>query len=280
MWPLATRADDYGPRRDVAAIRHDLPILLSTQAAPLTPISKIRVTAVVVDGNSALAQYDLGVAAEYVSYLERIYGRWWLLSSFSPYELSSANVGERLFRLAATDLPAVRLATLPTPTPDCGKDCATYGVGTTLVDRLDRGSPSLSFRGAGTRQWIDSDTYRAWIQLASSDAASDAAVADFRARKPTKAESWANPPSGNSYFFFSGTVQSAHPVHVQSGTIIEVWFPFVLDSSLRYSLTIAAPHAMSLGPVDGTLKDNTLHFTLPAFTASPGAELMGEIEGN
>lgn len=280
MGPLAARADDVGPPRDIHAIRHDLPILLSTQAARLTPISKIRVTALVVDGNSALAQYDLGMAAEYVSYLERIYGRWWLLSSFSPYELSSANVGENLFKIAATNLPAVRLATLPTTTPDCGKDCATYSVGTTLVDRLDRGSPSLSFRGAGTRQWIDSDTYRAWIQLASSDAASDAAIADFRARKPTKAESWANPPSGNSYFFFSGTVQAKQPVRMQAGTTIDVWFPFVLDPSLRYSLTIAVPNAMSLGPVEGTLKDNTLHFVLPAFTASPGAELMGEIEGN
>jgi hypothetical protein len=35
-----------------------------------------------------------------------------------------------------------------------------------------------------------------------------------------------------------------------------------------------------MGPVDGTLTRNTLHFVLPAFTAPPGVELMGEIESD
>jgi hypothetical protein len=282
VWPLAVRADDFGPRHDVRAIRHDLPILLSTGAATLTSISEIRITGVVIDGNGALAQYDLGVAAEYVAYLERIYDRWWLLESFSPFQLTTDNVGERLFKLAASNLPAVREATEPTPTPFCGKGYACGGL-ISGVTQVTPGSPSprsLTFRDNGVRQRIDWDTYRAWITPAASDADADATIADIKARKPTQAESWANPPGGNSYFFFSGTVQAKHPVHVQAGTTIEVWFPFVLDPSLRYSLTIAAPNAMSLGPVAGTLKDNTLHFVLPAFTAPPGADLMGEIESN
>ncbi len=130
------------------------------------------------------------------------------------------------------------------------------------------------------RRWIAGGEYGVKIKLASNDGDQQAELLRIQARAPTLAESWTNPPSGNSYFFFSGTVQAAQPVHVQSGTTIDVWFPFVLDPSLRYSLTIAAPNAMSLGPVEGTLKDNTLHFVLPAFTAPPGAELMGEIEGD
>ncbi len=140
---------------------------------------------------------------------------------------------------------------------------------------------SLSFAYAGEQSPSDATGYWFTARIAANDAAdSEDALVDFRARAPTKAESWANPPGGNSYFFFSGTVQSKQPVHVQSGTTIDVWFPFVLDPALRYSLTIAAPNAMSLGPIRGALKDNTLRFVLPAFTATPGAELMGEVESN
>jgi hypothetical protein len=105
-------------------------------------------------------------------------------------------------------------------------------------------------------------------------------IVSFKTRAPTEAESWANQPSGNSYFFFSGTVQSPQPVHVQAGTKIDVWFPFVLDTSLKYSLTIGGNGFTAIGPVDGTLADNTLHFVLPAFTVAPGVELMGEIESD
>ncbi|HEX8805462.1 MAG TPA: hypothetical protein VF741_00880, partial [Candidatus Aquilonibacter sp.] len=114
---------------------------------------------------------------------------------------------------------------------------------------------------------------------AANDAPPSAGIKELIEREPTEAESWVT-FGGNSYFFFSGTVQSTQPVHVQPGTTIDVWFPFVLDPSLRYSVTIAAPNVMSIGPVEGTLADNTLHFTLPAFTAPPGADLMGEIESD
>ncbi len=84
---------------------------------------------------------------------------------------------------------------------------------------------------------------------------------------------------GNSYFFFSADVISSQPIHVQAGTTINVWFPFVLHLDKKYSLTIGYTD-VPIGPVDGTLKDNTLHFVLPAFSVKPGAHLMGEIEGN
>lgn len=124
------------------------------------------------------------------------------------------------------------------------------------------------------------DGYSVGVLFAQNDAASDAGIASFTTRAPTEAESWANPPSGNAYFFFSGIVHSTQLVHVQAGTVITVWFPFVLDPSVRYSLTIAAPKTLSLGPIEGTLKDNTLYFVLPAFTATPGDQLMGEIDSD
>jgi hypothetical protein len=58
-----------------------------------------------------------------------------------------------------------------------------------------------------------------------------------------------------------------------------VWFPFVLDAQKTYSLTIAHV-APIIGPINGTLANNTLQFTLPAFAIEPGVEIMGEIDGD
>lgn len=103
-------------------------------------------------------------------------------------------------------------------------------------------------------------------------------LTDLLGRAPTEAESWVT-RGGNSYFFFSGTVQADAPVHIDAGTTIDVWFPFELDRQLHYGITIAHA-AKPIGPIDGTLKDNVLHFVLPAFDVAPGARLMGEIEGD
>jgi len=123
------------------------------------------------------------------------------------------------------------------------------------------------------------DGYVVGLQFGANDAPSDAAIESFMTRAPTLAESWVT-PGGNGYFFFSGTVQSTRPVRVRAGTAIEIQFPFVLDASLRYSLTIGGAGFRSIGPIDGTLADNRLHFVLPAFVATPGVDLMGEIDGD
>ncbi|MGB6986347.1 MAG: hypothetical protein WBD74_10285 [Candidatus Aquilonibacter sp.] len=237
VWPLAARADDYGPRRDIAAIRHDLPILVEATKPVVFDSFNI--------GNAqALVQWHVG-RDHFNNFLEKRYGRWWLLGwGVSFTELQD---GGRRY----------------SPMPD----------------------PAAPFRGdmpfsQGIPNWATDGGYRVTLRFASNDAGENALITSFSTRIPTEAESWANQPSGNSYFFFSGTVQSPQPVRVQAGTIVDVWFPFVLDSTLHYSLTIAAPNAMSLGPVEGTLKDNTLHFVLPAFTAPPGADLMGEIDSD
>lgn len=220
--PPAVRADDSGPRRDLSAIRHDLPILLQWSSA-------IQIDHIEVNNGSATVKWHDASNDDYVSALKKRYDRWWLLTDTDP--------------------------------------CASTGTAETLFQA------NFPLRLTG-------DGYRVAIRFATNDATDNAGIESFTSRAPTETESWVNYPSGNSYFFFSGTVQSTLPVHVQAGTTIDVWFPFVLDPSLRYSLTIAAPNVMSIGPVDGTLADNTLHFVLPAFTAVPGADLMGEIESD
>ena len=121
--------------------------------------------------------------------------------------------------------------------------------------------------------------YGVRVRFAPNDAASDDRVVDVRSRAPTPAESWLT-RGGNAYAFISGTVTSARPIDVQPGTTIDIWFPFVLNPSLRYSLTIGVTKGASVGPVDGMLDKNTLQFVMPAFALEPGAELMLEIDSD
>jgi hypothetical protein len=240
--PIAAPADDSGPRREIAAIRHDIPVLLGA-----TPIESV----VVVNGVAAVRLHSGDQEITYA--FDKRYGRWW-------YAGLTGVAYDR-----------------PSPTPCPLKNCFTDSG---FVDTYPASPPrSISFVKGIQNQFFE-DWYRLTLQFSTSDAGPNATIESFATRAPTEAESWENYPGGNSYFFFSGTVQSTQPVRVQAGTTLDVWFPFVLDTSQRYSLTIAAPHVMSLGPIDGTLKDNTLHFVLPAFTAPPDAELMGEIESD
>ncbi|MGC2128623.1 MAG: hypothetical protein WA629_00880 [Candidatus Aquilonibacter sp.] len=280
-WPLAAHADDYGPRRDVAAIRHDLPILLASRVRrdakdQNTLGASSFIDGVVVSRQLALVQWHAG-SDEAILGMTLRFGRWWIDQDTAwPLPLATSGWGcgmhlssphRALVPLADGHLPAItELLHPPTTVPNERSD-ALCGV--------PLGKPT----------WADpirmeAAPYAATLTLAPADETDGTRVQDLQGRAPTEAESWANQPSGNAYFFFSGTVQSPQPVHVQAGTTLDVWFPFVLDTSLRYSLTIAAPNAMSLGPVEGTLNDNTLHFVLPAFTAPPGAELMGEIDSD
>jgi hypothetical protein len=53
----------------------------------------------------------------------------------------------------------------------------------------------------------------------------------------------------------------------------------VLDDTLKYRLSFNGGED-SVGPIVGSIFDNVLHFDLPGFTALPGKELMGEIDGD
>ena len=259
--PIVTYADDAGPGKEVRAIRHDLPTLLAADAS-----GRIAVDGVVVDGNAALAQWHDDRHHD-VAYLTRRLHTWWLTFGEIPNSDIPASLRARA-SAALSEVPAWLLAhgavTCPSRAP-----C-----------EIDYGNPSFDYeylRQRLLRPW-NTDGYDVTIALAPRDARPDAALFNLSGRAPTEAESWLA-PQGNSFFFFSGTVKSANPIHVQAGTTIDVWFPFVLDPSLTYSLTIAHADA-PIGPIDGTLRDNVVHFELPAFVLSPGAELFGEIEGN
>jgi hypothetical protein len=103
-------------------------------------------------------------------------------------------------------------------------------------------------------------------------------VAEFHEREPTVGESTLT-PHGDAFYYFDVALRGGALVTFTSGSRVDVWFPYVLDPALRYSLTLGFAQS-PIGPIDGTLVNNTLTFELPAFSAQPGVMLMAEIDGD
>ena len=100
-------------------------------------------------------------------------------------------------------------------------------------------------------------------------------------RAPTPAEFLPYPTrypiTTTSVFYFDVTIAAPRPVTFSSGSTLDVWFPFVLDDALRYELFLDGSDR-AIGPIASPVFDNTLHFVLPALTATPGKSLIGEID--
>lgn len=239
--PHVTLADDAGPGKEVRAIRHDLPVLLAGRLAPPHIDPRDVVVDMVVVGPHGTANAEWHTLDQHrIDQFIRVDGWWLLRDEWTPQP------GERVGEIGSLGPSGLFKGSLD------------FSSESQLLDRLNG--------------------YQMAVHFSENDAASGSSILSVFGRTPTEAESWIT-RGGNSYFFFSGTVQSTQPIHVGAGTTIDVWFPFVLDSSLYYALTIA--HAdKPIGPIDGTLKDNVVHFVLPAFTLTPGATLMAEIEGD
>jgi len=94
-------------------------------------------------------------------------------------------------------------------------------------------------------------------------------------RAPTDGEMTG--PGANGIYYLSRQFAPGESATYPAHATLDVWCPFLLDPELRYSLTIAGGTPF-VGPLDGTLRDNILHFDLPAFTAPAGVELQAEID--
>jgi hypothetical protein len=277
LHPALARADSFGPARDVHAIRHDLPILLTRELrAHNISAPAVTIDGMAVSGGFAMVQWHAGERSG-IAGMELRFGRWWL-DQRAPVDWPIDYAGYGCGGLRAPFLVLVPVAQHHLPAIDAmiaRQAHAPKGGAMGIPD-----CPTI------VRSWFPAPTmlaapYEATITFAKTDVdpETDASLEDFNGRAPTQAESWIA-PGGNSYFFFSGTVKAEQTVHVQAGTTLDIWFPFVLDPSLTYSLTIGGAGFSPIGPIDGTLADNTLHFVLPAFTAPPGVDMMGEIESN
>lgn len=156
--------------------------------------------------------------------------------------------------------------------------------GTIDVDSVNvNGSTAIANWSAGGRagtsaftwrydRWWDDDGYAAAL------GSSLAKIATVSVRPPTEAESWHYFPGGDAWAFF--TMQGIDGVEhrVDAGGTIAIWCPFVLDSGMRYSVTVAGADG-PIGPLDVRVVNNTFDVVLPALTLPAGARLMGEIDG-
>ncbi len=278
----AASATDIGPRQDVATLRHDVPILLAAFGALGNggATARVAVDSVAVDGDQALVQWRIADKVG-VDGMIRIDGRWWermreypvpslyYVVCYSPLRcdadytdltdrsLLAMGLSDSLIRLAFGRMPAI-------------------GTSRSAIESYRYDASRFLITGDYRKGSTDPDGFLISASFPRNDAPSEAFF-QVEGRRPTQTESWTNRDS-NRYFFFTMTLSSMRAVNFPTGTTIDVWFPFVIDSKSIYSMTIEDAGRV-VHVKAARYADNTLYFVLPAFFVSPAAILRGEIRG-
>ena len=303
LFALATLpcgADDFGPRADVNTVRADARVLLAHQArlAGIDP-KMIVVSDVVVSKDTALLSWQIGPDRGVMG-LMRQDDRWWgtfaavtrkggwAIQSSAPFsksigdEIISPLSSSALKRLGVPDdllSVAVRHNTDISAAP-VEKDAVMK-----VNDPFEIRGEQIQPAGGTVAAWGSQTAgYAFSMRYASNDAPANAAFSQVYGRAPTNAEFLPYPTPNGFYssdaaFYFDLTIHATKPLTFASGSRVFVWFPFVLDDTLRYNLTIGFADK-PIGPIYATAFDNTLEFELPSFTVTPGKQLMAEIDGD
>ncbi|HVS46599.1 MAG TPA: hypothetical protein VMS32_08035 [Verrucomicrobiae bacterium] len=287
LLPIAAGADDVGQHPDLRAIRAALPVLFATRLNALhVDRAAFQTTDVIVNDNEAIASWSDG-PTKGIAILRRRSDLWWLTGEV---DITVGN-GVTYWQIGAPDgLPRCSRGTPRAPNDrELTQD---FAVSTTLAKMAVEHIPAI---GASTAL-ANADPHYLLVREPCLDYAADLgnmedgyvtffrppspahATIIFHGRAPTLAEMLPT-PGANAYYFFTITNAAPSVLRVDAGAALDVWCPFVLDPSLRYGMSLGFSDP-TIKPVDGTLKDNVLHFTLPAFSAGPGVEMMGEIDGN
>lgn len=316
--PLAARGGDFGPPRDVGAVRADARILLTHRAREANgSLDPIAIHDVVVAGDEALLSWRAGSQRGLMGLIRRG-NRWWdafegaslpgemaggcldatitypLKPNRFPTGLGQAadsrslreedGLSARLVEAASVhnaDVRAVdaRLTAQPSKTGSLSRSICDFH------DVL-QGDPFALLPVGGSlspaRQSMSG--YALTLRYAKNDAAPDTEFLPPYGRPPTAGEflPYPTPPLAqgpSSLFIFELGVQGARPVTFAAGSTLQVWFPFALDEAIRYDLSIYFAGS-PIGPIFARPFDNTLTFRLPAFTLSPSRRAHAEISGD
>ncbi|HEX5275434.1 MAG TPA: hypothetical protein VFW34_09160 [Candidatus Rubrimentiphilum sp.] len=268
-----------------------------------------RISDVVVVKDAALLSWDIGTAHGLMGLL-RQHGRWWdaldvyrssvdcwdnastsyplqggmWLDDFrdpSPASLLRHGLPGDVVSAAASHNDDIRTAT-PRAAPVSARSlivrphCMTEYYRVNKIQAIDpAGGALVSFRPDTAGYGID-------LHYAPNDSRGATFHLPY-ARAPTAAEIIPYPTTlrfiSTSVLYFDLTIDSSKPVTFAPGTTIDIWFPFVLDDTLNYDLTIGFAQ-QPIGPVYAKPFDNVLHYKLPGFTVLPGQTLMAEVDGN
>lgn len=290
------RADDFGPPKDVSAVKYDAARLLAYRVKQLgADPQRLVISDVVVTGPWAILSWS--VAGEHgIAGFHRQRDQWWdvlegeraysvwifntappvVANYFTPYSAVSADL------LLDFNLPTPLVAEAKIHNADVHASSAKATVGS-----ADPGPNCdwdfclpLSNHG-GNVQTVSraaSAGYRLNIAFSANTSTPQTKIKRVFVRMPTDGES-TQTLHGDAFVFFTVELAGPKPITFKPGTTVDVWFPHVLDAYRHYGLTAAMANA-AFGPVRGTLADNTLHFVLPAFTVAPGDPVMFEIDGD
>lgn len=286
-------SDDYGPHPDLRALRHAAPILLKQRTLDEKLSAAPTIDGIVVSGNDAMVQWHAG-QIQRLEYFSRRLNAWWLAEEIWIDEHNGSAMGPGGYYIPGdSNGPTVRflLEDLRSPPELVARAQAHLSTVQAAMEHANAHPGPSHFHGDGYEiEQLDFGSapqmpsllggYALTLRFATNDALAAARITHVSGRAPNQSESWIA-PGGNSFFFFSGKVDSAKPIRIAVGAVLTVWFPFLLEESRRYSIAITLGNTV-VGPVDGVLdaNTNTMQFTLPGFSLPPGVDLSAEVEGD
>jgi hypothetical protein len=272
-------ASDIGPLTAVTAIRHDLPLLLAA------PLKNLRGTPtidwVVADKTYAVAMWQAGQNQGIVA-LQLRSGRWWWHAAAvtTSYQVGSwtrmYTPGDEL-----TDC-GPQMPGPPSAEELLSQSFIDKGLAQLLYGRLKSAAlpkvmtiaDCVSFTVRGTQGGYDAvftpkpDVSDDGVQFQLSGGAA--------AGRQSPERSTASPIYGFDLAAWPYNKRIARSLLAQRGSVISVWFPFVLDLHESYSLNLSNV-SPELRAIYGRIKDNVLRFSLPPFVIRTGSVARGAI---
>ncbi len=278
MAPAAARAGDAGARHSVAQIRSDARRLLAQRVrrSGLDP-KVITIADVGVVDDQAVLSWS-GGERHGVMGLVRRFNRWW-----DAFDETGACTSESVKGLVPPEGFSQQLLSAAAARDAGGRPSESTCAPQTYSDAS--GSAIVSAGGVVRPNRSATAGYALTISYARNDAAPGTTFSRVYVRAPTQAEMLENPvpPRGwggpDAVCFFDLEIQSSRPITFTAGTKVEVWFPFVLDDTLKYELGFVSD-GTSTGPAYASIFDNALDFTLPSFSIAPRQTLMAEIDAD
>ncbi len=264
--PSGGLAEDYGPSNATADIRRDVPILLADSLGKRTPP---HVDMIYTDGAQAVATWHSGMARGLIV-LRFDRNLWWWVAGAatvndeSEYWMPLGFPGREVSECGAN------VDHSPTVDEMLSKGVITPTFARRLAEHLKVSHPLLA-RG----QPVTSCDYP--FYQSANDGYEASWLTPFAGGGVSL--NGKAPPHGSMppvYYTFSLTTHSSIPDAIASGTVLRIWFPFVLDAKKRFVLLLSS-RTQHYKETLGRFADNTLAFTLPALTIRADDRIRGVI---
>ncbi len=298
-------ASDVGPGAAVATIRHDLPLLLAAQFKDKP--TKPTIDWIVTDGNDAVAMWSAEARRGVVNLRLRS-GRWWWWAA-AVKTISNAEAPWTLMRTPGIDLEDCDSVTVPNP-PSANSLLAEGYIGKALARELASRLPAIHTSNIGGGSDCDPDpqylvsttgesevtfthredylpTWFTWIGQTAGDREGETGSSwtarysfTLTARRDNSEEGMQRLVHSTLKPLFDKLLPTPPPtLAFRRNSTIDVWLPYVLAQQDHYVLRISNV-TPDIDGVPGTLKNNVLHFVLPAFTLHWEEVAHGEIYGS